>query len=312
VSGIGGASDCVWHYQGVIRNTLSGSEVVTIEGVERVGLVDASWKLTLPWKKTCPPDAFEAPFASYISNKLFVYTNASDPDEAIYAYRVSRQAPERPVRPVKHLLEKITVGTKEQAPTEDRSTSTNTKGKGRTLLGRVTFPGGRTLTSKNFDFTVAGCIGRGNTGSGALGRKQVELVHFMRPTPAPKRPKTALSRWVSFAPGPSPDAARTLESYTARRDSAFAQPRMVCRRQGECPPWYAPGRQCSTEITAVRYSSLSKVPPRTRRLLRGVAPEEYASLRLPCNEVLLTTGTDSLAKYPTWYDRVWRRKESLG
>ena len=42
-------SDSLWHYKGVIRNTLSGSEVVTIEGLERVRLVDTSWSPQPIW-----------------------------------------------------------------------------------------------------------------------------------------------------------------------------------------------------------------------------------------------------------------------
>jgi hypothetical protein len=297
----GTGAEYVWHYEGTIRNTLSGSEVVSIEGIERTRLVDASWRLALPWVHRQEPKGTTAPYATFLSNKVFVYTNASDPTSAIYSHRVAKASPKRDVDPVKHLIERVTVGRKDAS----------VAGMGKSaLISTIEWPGGRTLSSRSLEFTVPGCIGRG-TGSGALGRKQVEMTHFIRPTPPPSKPKTSLSRWVSFAPGPDPNAARSLEYYTAARDGPFSRPRMVCRRQGECPAWYAPGRQCSTEITAVRYKSLSEVPQSARSLLAKEAPDSLSSLMRPCTEELFANGKDALTRYSTWYTTANRALHTL-
>ena len=297
----GTGSEYVWHYEGVIRNTLSGSEVVSIEGIERIRLVDASWRLVPHWVRRREPKGTTAPYATFLSNKVFVYTNASDPTSAVYSHRVTKTSPKRDVDPVKHIIERVTVGRKDASVT----------GMGKSaLMSTIEWPGGRTLSSRSLEFIVPGCIG-GGTGSGALGRKQVEMTHFIRPTPPPSMPRTALSRWVSFAPGPDPNAARSLEYYTATRDGLFSRPRMVCRRQGECPAWYAPGRQCSSEITAVRYKSLSEVPLSARRLLAKEAPDAFSSLMRPCTEALWMDGEDALTRYPTWYNRVNRALHTL-
>ena len=77
---------------------------------------------------------------------------------------------------------------------------------------------------------------------------------------------------------PKPSTPRSSESYMLTRNSVFTTPTMICRRQGECPSWYAPGRQCSSEITAKRYNSYRSLPKQVRQLV-STYPEVMSSLR---------------------------------
>ena len=284
----GNGRDHVWHYRGVIRNTISGSEVVTVEGIERVRLLDASWRLKLPWTQqptiNSKSSTMRPPSASYISNKAFIYTNASDPTSAVYYNRIRPTSPKRPVMPIRHFVEQVTIGT---SPSNNK------------LISHVSWPGGRILLSRSLDVALDG-----GALLGVAPRRHAELSHFVRAQCQKNRQDfKGISRWVSFARGTDPNAAHAHEVYSLSKSILQPSARMSCRRQGECPPWYAPGRQCSSEFTAIRYRSLKQLPRSTLLLFNKVAPDVLRSLERPCDDSLWAVSEDPLSHYPTWYSR---------
>ena len=80
-----------WHYTGIIRNPLSGKEIIAVEGIENIRLIDASW---FPFKGIrnkifkksndnnhhnnidTNANALEVrdTYGRYICNKVFIYT----------------------------------------------------------------------------------------------------------------------------------------------------------------------------------------------------------------------------------------------
>ena len=128
-----GEEEAIWHYKGIIRNPITGNEVVGVEGIERAVLDPATSK---------SKNRF-----SFFSSKAFCYTDlndqeqeqpvgeaevdmsvvaksakaknsgSSDRDEIvpIKSYRVRPLAPEREVQPLTEVHQLVTIGYRPRA-----------------------------------------------------------------------------------------------------------------------------------------------------------------------------------------------------
>ena len=287
-----------WHYKGIIRNPLSGKEIIAIEGVENIRLIDASW---FPLKKI-RNNIFKKSndnnhynnnestvkdsdvYGRYICNKVFIYTQLDNRTSPVTEYRLHPSAPTRVVQPIKHYMEDITVSKQlkqqNQQKQQNQIQKMGNSNSNPKMSIEIKWPGGRTLVTNQAEFLLPSCLG--NTGGiGLAGRRQLELSCFLRSESAREREKKRkINKWISFAPGPKSSTPRSSESYMLTRNSVFTTPTMICRRQGECPSWYAPGRQCSSEITAKRYNSYRALPKQARQLV-SIYPDVVNSLRSP-------------------------------
>lgn len=308
-----GSQGSVWYHTGCIRNPLTGSEVVSIQGIETVKPLS-----------NC----------SYLSSKVFIYTDRHNSTVPIDTFRVRRQAPRRPVDPVKVVNEIVTIGAAQQR-----------------FFTQVEFASGRQLYSRKVDLYDGR---RGGLGRGDVAARGLKLVHHMNGVSARRgqpsavdavSPKRGWRRWVSFAGSDSEGHGKAQEYYhiwesswpllTAgsraavvpeaaswRQRVAQSMPRlgrgaaMQCMRHGECPPWYALGRQCTTELSATRLASLGAVPGPVLELVRARCPDYLpVAAQLLARSAqegvsLFRTQTDHLDedKFRPWYSpRRWKR-----
>jgi hypothetical protein len=171
----------IWHYTGVIRNPLTGSEVVAIQGVEivrGVGLLSAQRYEGQLLNDTLSPLAADrikltsallgqkgsnnptggsnkheaAVLASYLVKKAFIYTEVANRTKAVTGFRVRPQAPLRAVEPAKQFTELVTISCR---PGDKRQIAVAASG---ATQGAVTgddeytaviqWPGGRTVGTR--------------------------------------------------------------------------------------------------------------------------------------------------------------------
>ena len=84
-----GGQSVVWYYTGVIRNPVSGTEVVGIEGVERCVEVPATFLEGLNTKgKEASENNGETRSFSFLSSKLFAYTDIQNRTKPVTLFRV--------------------------------------------------------------------------------------------------------------------------------------------------------------------------------------------------------------------------------
>jgi len=129
--GDGRKKGSVWYHTGCIRNPLTGSEVVSIQGIETVKPLSDS---------------------SYLSSKVFIYTDSLNDTSPIDFFRVRRQAPRRPVQPVRVLNEIVTLGAlsrahEQQSSSQSSSSTASQPG----FYSQVEFSSGRRLHSRKID-----------------------------------------------------------------------------------------------------------------------------------------------------------------
>lgn len=307
-AGLVGSRGNVWYHTGCIRNPLTGSEVVSIQGIETVKPLS-----------NC----------SYLSSKVFIYTDSHNSTVPIDSFRVRRQAPRRSVDPVKVVHEIVTIGAAQQR-----------------FFTQVEFASGRQLHSRKVDLYDGR---RGGLGRGDVAARGLKLVHHMngvsarRGGPLVISPKRGWRRWVSFAGSDGEGHGKAQEYYhiwesswplfspgsrvgvfpevvSWRQRVAQSLPRlgrgaaMQCMRHGECPPWYALGRQCTTELSATRLASLGAVPGPVLELVRARCPDylpvaaQLLARSAQEGVALFRTQTDHLDedKFKPWWNR-WRK-----
>lgn len=219
-----GSRGSVWYHTGCIRNPLTGSEVVSIQGIE-----------TIKPLSNC----------SYLSSKVFVYTDRGNDTAPIDSFRVRRQAPKRHVNPVKLVHEIVTIGTRSQSNPRGEGRKANNAGPDEGKSGfytQVEFASGRKIHSKKVDLydsrrssssssssNGADGIGAG-VGTGAfsgLAARSLKLVHYMNGASSRRarvveaesasRPGqtrwSRWSRWVSFAGSDTAAYGKAQEYY---------------------------------------------------------------------------------------------------
>jgi hypothetical protein len=181
-------SGVVWYHTGVMRNPLTGAEVVGIEGLEFVSRLPANFSST--------SSSSELYTESYLSRKLFAYVNAKNRSEAIRSFRVRPpHSPARDVQPFKELNQVVTLGVDSQG----------------NAFTYVAFPSGRTLHSTRVRISAStGLATNGNSNSnnnnerrsgiaavaapsGPLNNPVFDVVHFMS-----AKKKKSFNRYVSF------------------------------------------------------------------------------------------------------------------
>ena len=258
---------CIWYYSGVLRSPSTGSELVGVHGLEFVRQLD-----------------LHNSGGSYVSRKVFVYTDLSDKNNSMRAvkqYRVRPTAPQRRVRPSKIFNEIISLQIDSSAgkvfasihfPSKRRIVSTkftlidNIATLPQRPLLRIT----KALTSRrNSDFSIMTLIK--GVGSAAASNNTRNT-----------------NKWISFASPEDSIHGRSQEHYRISSSSSLAwgaQPRgllpgkgsrayLSYKRYGEGPPWYLPGRSVLTELQAAKFE--------TSALAKGGVPHEV--LRLICEE----------------------------
>ncbi len=272
----------IWYYTGILRNPVTGNEIVGIEGLELVQkIVDKNDKCN-----------------SYWSRKIFVYTdlgkqagNNTIRKNALLPlkhYRVKPTSPKREVNPVSLYNEIISID------------------KNMTL---VTMPSNRNVVSNKFMLQPIG----GNIG--------YSIVHFIRGGKPSKSVVNSISiaqnssnvhnsrieklfnnRWVSFASPNSNMRGRSQEYYTISTrevSSNFYNTKknlhkpiayIQYKRYGECPPWYSLGRACTTELSGYKYNNIRHIPRNVLELIAKVCPEFYPT------DIISIRGNSKLSK----------------
>eukprot|EP01041_Mallomonas_annulata_P003073 gene3073-6025_t len=266
----------VWYYSGVIRNPLTGGEVVGIEGLELTRAISNNDIQSSNSTKNDSRTNLSSQRA-FLSRKVFIYTDSKNRSEPLRSHRIRKHSPLRQVTPVKVLHELITFGSQKN-------------GNGN-IFATVEFPGGRTVHSGSMSVT-------GDEGLLTMlpwARRKFELTCFML-----ARRKRTVSKWVSFAPT-SDGSGRSQEYHSYAYDGPLKKASVQCRRFGECPAWFAPGRSCSTELTATRYSSLRAVPKDKLLLFRRECPDFFL---VPLSLKTFRNSTDLVSNYKPWYSRL--------
>jgi len=240
-----------WYYSGILRNPLSGKELVGIEGLEIIerknDIIAESMKLD------------DSVVGAYRSKKIFIYVNLTDRSRELTKFRLSPVAPQRQVNPVVEFSHTVVLRL---------SNSTDNAKKKFVPSATVVCYGGRSFT--NAHLAVA------STDDGGL-----EVVNHMRGG----RKRNKINRWLSFASPQSERAGRSQEYYTMNSGSLLldqflrinSPSHMVTyKRIGEAPPWFAVGQACSTELTGRRFTRLEDIPSSTRSLINRLRPEFLA------------------------------------
>lgn len=199
------------------------------------------------------------PSSTFISKKVFIYTDLRNRSEIITRFRSGKFAPKRPVNGVKVMYELITIGTK---PTDEdsnkanrvrdedtrtvtaagsdqttdikstTSTSTNKKNmepskSGGNFFAQIEWPGGRkTHTNKitiNRDsgepFSILDVLFGDFNDRNELG-VQYNVINFMR-----GKPVKPFNKWISFASPPDNVASgRSQEYYTISNERVKVNP----------------------------------------------------------------------------------------
>ena len=216
-----GSSIRVWHYSGIIRNPLTGFPIAGVEGLEKVQAVSDHYN---PDKSESNSNSTANIYKkSYVSEKVFVYTDLDDRTTPMKQFRVGKFSPKREINPVIRFSEIVTLTCTEEA--------------GKPFVV-ITWPGGRITETYKFNVT---CL-KGNW----LQRFPIfkstclEVMNNMRAVK-----KRRIGRFISFAPTGSGDCGRTQEYYTIRQDPFHNSAVMSYRQYGECPPSFSVGRACN-------------------------------------------------------------------
>lgn len=266
----------IWHHSGVMRNPITGAEVVGIEGIEftsnlpfyvkvsnisnsSIGSItptttDTKLSPKRNQRKSSKGVAVQGTVIekeqfsqSFLSHKLFVYVDAKNRSKAIESHRIHPiHSPARAVRPVKELNQIVTLGVDQNC----------------TLSSELQFPGGRTVRSSRIKINkvasgsnsaIHHCLDR--MGICLPSNPSLEIIHFIS-----AHKKKSFNRWISFQSPASDINGRSQEYYTMELCRGPSSARMAYRRYGECPSWYSVGKASSVELTADRYDSLDEVP----------------------------------------------------
>lgn len=274
--------EVIWVYSGVIRNPLTGSEIIGVQGIEIT-------KRLLNDNITPTNETYSKPlFGSYLSKKLFIYTNIQNETDPITSYRIRKHSPLRPVTPMKSIHQLISFGLYKNTTQPSIV---------------VQYPGGRTVTSKNV------AIKENREGIVPWAQKRnIDITCFL----VSKKKKTSpINRWVSFAPS-SDGSGKSQEYYSLSPPKHLFDKQhayLKCTKYGECPAWFAPGRSCCTELTGARYSALGSIPGAKLDFFRSQCPAFFAA---PLDlQYFQNDAVDLLDAYKPWYNPLTTAVQSL-
>ena len=217
------ARQAIWYYTGVVRNPLTGSSVVGIEGVEVVKPLGAYRNRlisTAPSNNSNDTNGSSSPRfkAQYLSKKLFCYVDNTNRTNLINSYRVRHHSPLRKLNPVKVFSEKVTL----EVDDCDRT------------IASIEWPGAhRTMKTGKIDISKALELSWLDT---QTGKKKLNVMNFMSASLCPPggqhmnlwRPGKLSSRlrgWVSFSPSSTDrSGGRSQEYYTISSKIADSAP----------------------------------------------------------------------------------------
>ena len=134
-------SSAIWHYSGIIRSPLSGNEFVAIEGLEFV-------KRLSPFDSSTQTSGQNE---TYISKKVFIYTEMNNRSEAMQSYRLRPLAPKRPVEPVKTYQEKVTLFSHARKTHGKESNADIPMSTKNIYSANIEWPGGRILETRKLE-----------------------------------------------------------------------------------------------------------------------------------------------------------------
>jgi len=310
----GGRRSCVWHWTGCIRNPLTGSEVVGVSGVETVRQLANSSYLSSRVLVYTEVGNSTAPLTSYrvrrqspkrpVEPTRIVHelvTLGAEPRAA--AANLSSELRWRPFTQVSFPGGRSLRSKKIEF--------TDVSNGGVKIVHHINGVSARKRpVNKWVSFAPDG-------GSSSQHGKNQEYYHIA-PTPGAGNPFYGLAPWrlplhalssivkrAAGAAGAAGTAGTTWgfggleeEAHGASKGSALGQARaqatLQCSRFGECPPWFSVGRTCTTELTALRFSSLSQLPASTLQLVEKSAPGFLSSSRA------LLAATDDEAALIEW------------
>jgi hypothetical protein len=238
----------VWYYTGVIRNPVSGAEVVGIEGVERCVEVPETFLQTIKneGEGGHAHDGGAKSF-SFLSSKLFAYTDLQNRTKPVTLFRVQPAAPARPVNPLSELNSIVTLGYRRRgASQEDSADDVKGKGKGNRegivqrrrapfdFFSVVRWPSGRAIHTNKIDIAPAGS--NDVMGSRRVSdRRGIDVIHYINGISASKnvsmstknlggeaalgaqqkKGKFNWKKWVTFSgSGSQPWHGKSQEYYT--------------------------------------------------------------------------------------------------
>ena len=288
----------VWHYTGVIKNPVSGLDMVSIEGLE----ITKNNGMKKNETHIC---------TEYITKKIFIYTDKNNNSKAITEFRINPTAPKRKVNPVKVMTEKIVL----EAQYHVNNTTIN-----KNLYNCIVeWPRGRKISTKkilissnNNDRTIIDKLfNRG---------LQYNIVNSMN-----ARKKRLINRWISFTSSGNSDSGKTNEYYTysnsnivlssGKKYNSKVKPLsfMIYKRYGESPSWLALGRSLTTELIGYKYSSLKFIPYQTFKLIQDYCPEFIKSFKESDVEIFgdvwFNKQHDTFTDFKPFYQLIFRKKK---
>lgn len=240
-----------WHYNGILRNPLSGKEILGCQGMEIIERLNE-----LDFDR----EGIDNIVGAYRSKKIFIYVNLTDRSQEVTQFRLSPVAPKRKVDPVVEFSHTVVLRLNHS----NNASSKQSSGLNKCIpSATVIWHGGRSLIKSDIAIT--------STDNGGL-----EVISHMRGG----RKRNKVNRWLSFASPQSERTGRSQEYYTMSHCSLIDQiPRKLppshvvkYKRIGESPPWFGIGHASSTELTGMRYARLQDVPIDALTLINRLRP----------------------------------------
>lgn len=308
----------MWYYTGVIRNPVSGSEVVGIEGVERCVEVPGTFF------EGEEDNSKGSTSFTFLSSKLFVYTDLQNRTKPVTLYRVQPAAPARPVNPLSELNCVVTLGYRRRAVASDSPSGSKQGAKGKRegviqksqtpfdFFSVVRWPSGRAIHTNNIEIAPTGSNDVPGVGSRKAGQA-LDVIHYINGISAcknvttstrnyggiessaaemlSKRGKFNWRKWITFSgSGSQPWYGKSQEYYT------------ISAGRGKGDGWL-PSRMGlslvgSPSPSGAEQGGILKQPLATMRYTRfGEGPEWYAAGR-PCSTELYAFKYNSVRDVP--------------
>lgn len=292
----------VWHYTGVIKNPVSGIDMVSIEGLE----ITKNNGIKKNGTHVC---------SEYLTKKIFIYTDKNNNSQAITDFRMNPTAPKRKVNPVKVMTEKITL----EAQCNDNNNNRNNTNNKNLYNCIIEWPRGRKISTKKF---IISSNNNDRTMIDKIFNKglQYNIVNSMN-----ARKKRSINRWISFSSSGNSDSGKTNEYYTfsnnnivvnsSKKYNSKVKPIsfMLYKRYGESPSWLALGRSLTTELIGYKYSSLKFVPYQTVKLIQDSCPDFFKSFYESdveiFSDVWFNKQKDIYTDYKPFYQVMFKKKE---
>ena len=298
-------SNSIWVWTGLIRNPLTGKEIAHVHGLELVESLNSSTGMSMMQgfnsaiqlgrrkflqllhlentHQNIP--SYDASY-SYITKKLFIYTQVDNHSVPLTEYRIRPRSPRRHVQPSKLLQECVTLGYRDK-----RNSS----------YIEIKWPSGRLLSTTKVAITEVSL-----PMPLSFFMKQYQVTNLIK-----GKSRVGTSKWISFAAQDT--SGRSQEFYTFKQ---FRLPFFLSalgastgsieyQRYGECPSWFATGRFCTTELSARKYRSLRDVPRSKLELVARTNPNFLSEREISSSGYNLKAdfikGKDLLDDFVPWY-----------